>query len=226
MNPIRKFLLSVLAVAFGLGVYSQTQISATVLGVANPSVYYNDVIHIRLAYVYTGAQPYQGNMLFGYKTANSSITQEALNTPQAVSLENGGRDTVDVLLPVQSAMFNGGGGHTVIVWPILSPVPPDLNTDSARFDVEVLGWLGQPGNTATLQARIFPVPAQDHLVLEMPENTAATLGLFDVKGTRLGTWHTTQKQTRIPLDGLAPGPYFIRYTDDRHAPEVHRFMKQ
>lgn len=227
MNPIRKLLLPFLCLAFGLGARAQGEITTSVLEVSTPSVYYNDVIHIRLSYTYLSPQPYQGNLLFAYTTTTTSLVQEALNPAQAVSLQNGDGDTVDVLLPVIPAMFSTGGGHTVIVWPILSPGPVDFRIDSSRFDIEVLGWLGQPENTGMKQARIFPVPAQDHLLLEMPENVpSATLVLFDAKGTRLGTWQATQKQTRIPLDGLPPGPYFIRYADDRHAPEVHRFMKQ
>ena len=56
--------------------------------------------------------------------------------------------------------------------------------------------------------------------------TAANLALVDSRGRVIRFLRSSEKSTRIPLQDLPAGLYFLRYSDGVHRDEVHRFVKQ
>ena len=223
----KLILVSLLSV---LGIYANAQATFSFVNIItdDTSYYYNENISIIAQLQYTGASSYTGELQAGYRVVNSqtSLNGQVPGFLQPIQVQSGSLTDVDTLkIPVSPAFFLEGGGHTVIVWPVVAPYPPGAVIDSSDFDIIVLGWMSQEEWNAEKQARVFPVPANDYLMLEKP-NGKATISILDVQGKVVTFLYSTEKQIRIPLSHLPNGTYFLRYTDGVKPPEIHRFIKQ
>lgn len=194
------------------------------------SVYsYNEVIPITGMVTYFGSGIYQGEMQLGYATFNSGnvVSDIIPGSLQSITLQNQETADFNVEIPVSPSFFLQGGGHTVIVWPILSPEPTGVDIDSMSFFTEIEGWLGQPEWGKAKQARVYPIPATDYLTLEKPAYTpVAEITILNLKGATVYTGKATETATRIPVNELPAGMYFVRYSDGIKPAEIHPFVKR
>lgn len=193
--------------------------------------HYGDSIMLEGTITYTGPGIYQGEFQLGYSAAGSGGASTSGIVPgflQSITLQNQEFAGFTAQLPVTSAIFLQGGGHTVIVWPIVTPEPANVDIDSVTFSTEIIDSTAGIIEWATVkQAQIYPVPATDFIVLEKPEHApAADLTVYDIKGRTVYSGKATERFTRLPLDGWAPGSYFLRYSDGVKPDELHRFIKR
>lgn len=188
---------------------------------------YNTFIPFEGMVTYFG-NGYQGTLQLGVATFNSgTFAAETLSFAQQINLQNAESTNFFVEIPVLSSFFIEGGGHTVIVWPILNPEPPTVDIDSVDFYTNIGGWLNQAEWAAAKQAKLFPVPAIDFVLLQKPAETpCADITLYSLNGTVLYTGKATDTYTRIGLENLPAGTYFVRYSDGVKPAEVHRFLKR
>lgn len=188
---------------------------------------YNSFIPFEGILTYFGPGIYQGSMQLGISTVSGgTLVVDTLALTQQVTLQNQETANFFAEIPVTPSFFLQGGGHTVIVWPIMNPEPPNVDIDSVSFSTEIGGWLLQTESATTKQARIFPVPASDFLVLEKPaKSPTAEFTVYTIKGTVVYTGKAMEAYTRIPLDGLPAGTYIVRYSDGIQPAEIHRFVK-
>eukprot|EP01034_Spumella_vulgaris_P002652 gene2652-3438_t len=184
---------------------------------------YNTFIPFEGMLTYFGSSTYQGTLQIGIGTFNSgTFIAETLSFSQQVTLQNLESANFFVEIPVSPSFFLEGGGHTVIVWPIMNPDPPSVDIDSTSFFTNINGWLNQAEWKATKQAKLFPVPATDFILLQKPEESAAAdITVYGITGSVVYTGKATEATTRIPLDALPAGTYFLRYSDGAKPAEIH-----
>lgn len=230
MNRIFGLLPILFCLFFGQSVRAQTSIAFDIYGIDDTAHYYNDTIQIEAILMYNSVAPYQGELTLGYMTTNNGniISGTVPGYIQPLNFTAQDTMTINAGVPVSPSFFLDGGGHTVIVWPILT-IPPSggVDMDSASFYTNILGWLSQEEWKAEKHARIFPVPATDYITLEKPANIAsAQITVMNMQGQVVRKLQATDIQTRIPLSDLPAGNYFVRYSDAVHPPEIHRFVKR
>lgn len=229
MKSFFKLSLIVFLVSVGLQTKAQTSFQFFNLQVVDSSVGYLQELTIVTQLEYGGIQQNSTEILqIGCQTSNNGaiLTNVLANFSQSVDLvQPAGLIDVDTIhIPVNSIYFSDGGGHTVIVWPIIGV--PAANIDSTTIGtITVTSWLSQQEWATEKQARIFPVPASDYLMLEKPAGKA-TITILDIQGRAVTTVLSNETQIRIPLTQLSKGNYFIRYSDGVKSPEIHSFIKQ
>jgi hypothetical protein len=69
----------------------------------------------------------------------------------------------------------------------------------------------------TLSVSAYPIPANDYLQLKIDNYDSETLfyQLFDLNGKLLIHKKVEAYHTSIPIDGLDPGTYFLRISDNK-----------
>ncbi|MCG9910992.1 MAG: T9SS type A sorting domain-containing protein [Flavobacteriales bacterium] len=191
--------------------------------------YFNDTIRSLVTLSMNGPGLYQGQLKFGYRVPtgnNIPDTLELQNQNSNLVLQGGQTLTYELDIPVSTASFGSGGGHTVIVWPILTPLPANSTVDSLYFSTEVLGWLSlsDVGQLSSLQ--VFPVPAEHTLMLQNPEAVSLHISLMDLSGKVLSEIKTAQEITLIPVQTLSPGMYLLRCVQSDGKSRVFSWIKK
>lgn len=230
MNRIFGLPLILFVLLFSPCARAQTYIGFDIFSIDDTAYHYTDTAHIQAIITYSSSFSYQGELTLGYMTANSGNVMSG-TVPgfiQPVNFTPQDTTVIEAGIPISPSFFLEGGGHTVIVWPILT-IPPAgfTDVDSANFHTNILGWLSLPEWKAEKHARIFPVPATDHITLEKPTDIpSADITVMNIQGQVVRQVRVTDIQTRIPISDLPAGNYFIRYADGVHPPEIHRFVKR
>ena len=229
MNISLRLFLLLFTFLTGLGLKAQPNFSINFTSTDDTAYYYNDTIRAVFSLTHSGTVGFQGDLQLGYRTVNSGvpISDTVPGFVQALNMQSQETIDISVNIPVSPSFFLDGGGHTVIVWPAVTPFTPNTDIDSVGFYVNILGWLSNEELAAVKQVRLFPVPASDFVRVEKaPELPAGDITLFDLKGRALRTIRSREQYTEIPLTDLPPGLYFIRYSDGVKPPEMHRFIKR
>ena len=73
--------------------------------------------------------------------------------------------------------------------------------------------------------QVRPNPFTGHLDVIWHSEDQALLELLDATGRTMGTWKRPGPSTRMELGPVAPGPYYIRTTQDEHV-STHKIIKQ
>ena len=68
------------------------------------------------------------------------------------------------------------------------------------------------GNLTVNQFKVYPVPANDNVMVELPMSPIAytTITLLCTQGQELGSWKMDQRKLQIKLADLSPGVYFVK----------------
>lgn len=229
MKRLFLFILAFTCLFFTQSVKGQATFSFINVVVNDTDYYYNDNILVDAQLLYTGSASFTGNFTAGYAVVNAQDTLYGLvpNYNEQLVLQGGAAaDTSTLSIPVSPSFFLEGGGHTVIVWPIINNTPPvGSTTDSTEFNVNILGWLKQNEFKLSERIKIYPIPAMEVLYLDKPE-TNAEISIIDCSGKVLSSFITTEKTSLIPIAQLRPGVYFVRYLDKEKNADIQRFIKQ
>lgn len=226
-----RFLLLLIGFLPGKVLKAQSSFHLTINSVIDTFYYYGESIALEGSVTYNGPGIYQGELTLGYSAMNTGGSGTSGTVPgflQSITLQNQESAGFSTVLPVSPSIFLQGGGHTVIVWPIVTPEPAGVDIDSVTFETIILDTTMAIHEWATVkQARVYPVPATDYLELERPgQAPVAKLTVYDIKGRTVYTGKATERFTRLPLDGWMPGTYVLRYSDGVKPDELHRFVKR
>jgi|GEM_PF-1725703 len=228
MKLFLRILIAASSVLMGAQTQAQSTFSIAVENIDDTSYFYNQNIVANLILIYNGGPNYTGILRLGYQTLNGGnpiADTVPLFEQQLQQTTTGQVIPFTVPIPVSPSFFLDGGGHTVIVWPVMDLLPPGATIDSTSFNIEVLGWMNQTEWAVEKQARIFPVPATDFIMLEKPLGQAS-VSVIDIQGRVVSVIQTSETQVRIPLHELHHGYYFIKYSDGVKLDEIHPFIKR
>lgn len=224
MKSSPKIPLLFLFVFFGLKIHAQQFFALSFLNADTTEYFYTDTIKTQMTMIMSGPGIYQGQLKFGYKSPTGTNQPDTINIPNpTIVIQSGQVLTYEVDIPVKMETFGSGGGHTVIVWPILAPAPPDINVDSAEFNTVILGWMDIQDAFKAKDTRLFPNPAQDELYMESTSEDL-DVKILNLFGQCLLNVKTSSKHTRIPIDGLSPGMYILQYRKEGAKLETIRFI--
>lgn len=191
---------------------------------------YGDELRIVSMMEYSGVQQNTTEALqIGCQTTHNGVVKINIlaNFNQQVFMQqpSGTIDVDTIVIPINSIYFSDGGGHTVIVWPIIGSTNADIDSTTIGTPIIITSWLNQQEWATEKQARIFPVPANEFIMLEKP-NGKANITILDIQGRVVTTILSNEKQIRIPLSHLSSGNYYVRYSDGINLPEIHAFIKE
>lgn len=224
MKSSPKISLLFLFLFFGLKTNAQQFFALSFVDADTTEYFYTDTIKTQMIMFMSGPGIYQGQLKFGYKSPTGTNQPDTINIPNpTIVIQSGQQLTYEVNIPVKMETFGSGGGHTVIVWPILAPAPPDINVDSAEFNTLILGWMEIENAFTEKPVRIFPVPAQDEIFMES-ESENMEVSIFNLTGQCVLNMKTSSTHTRIPIDGLSPGIYVMHWRKDKGKMESQRFI--
>ena len=228
MKLLLRILIAIFSVLIGTQTNAQSTFSIAVQSIDDTTLFYSQNIIANLRLTYNGGPNYTGLLRLGRQTSNGgNPISDTLPffEQQLQQITTGQIIPFTVPIPVNPEFFLEGGGHTVIVWPVIEIFPVGATIDSTDFNIEVLGWMSQTEWALEKQARVFPVPATDFITVEKPFGQA-TISVIDIQGRVVSCIQTSEIQTRIPLDDLHHGYYFIKYSDGVKLDEIHPFIKQ
>ena len=228
MKLFLRILIAASSLLMGLQTKAQSTFSLGVESIDDTSLFYSQNIVANLILSYNGGPDYTGILRLGRQTSNGGnpISDTLpLFEQQLQQITTGQIIPFTAPIPVDPAFFMDGGGHTVIVWPVMGMLPLGATIDSTSFNIEILGWMNQTEWAVEKQARIYPVPATDFIMVEKPFGQA-TISVIDIQGRVVSTFQTSEMQMRIGLDDLHRGYYFIKYSDGVKRDEIHSFIKR
>lgn len=138
-------------------------------------------------------------------------------------------NNIPVQIQVNPAIFTEGGGHTVVIWPVISgntPIPV-LPLDSVEIGTGVLvnGYFSldknKPNNN---KVSYFPVPFQNQLSVENNTNTTIErIRIINISGKTLVD--TTNPKDPIETNSITPGIYFIETYFSDQTMIKHKIIK-
>src|SRR5699024_5617872 len=73
---------------------------------------------------------------------------------------------------------------------------------------------------------IYPNPAQDQLFIQMSENSAMTISVYDIQGRLMERFQSSSAETSLDVSKYVSGLYFIILTDELKSTQVKKFIKQ
>jgi hypothetical protein len=228
MKLFLRILITASSILMGFQTKAQSTFSIAVENIDDTTYFYNENIIANLILKYNGGPNYTGLLRLGRQTLNGGnpISDTLpLFEQQLQQITTGQIIPFTVSIPVDPSFFLEGGGHTVIVWPVIEVFPVGATIDSIGFDIEVMGWASQTEWAVEKQARVFPVPATDFIMVEKPLGQAR-ISVIDIRGRVVSSFQTSEMQIRIPLGELHPGYYFIKYSDGVKLDEIHSFIKR
>lgn len=178
-------------------------------------VNYGDTIRLNMDATYinqNGNSVFLNYMSFGYSVDNV-VQADSLTSPlNQFVLNNNVSQPFELKIPVTPSNFlTGGGGHTIIVWPIVSsyptPVAPDTIIIHQTYTVGPLGIadLDQP------EMILFPNPFTNYLrLLCKPEEGKYFLKIFSADGRLVHSDARTQPlEWVIGTDSWNKGIYIV-----------------
>jgi hypothetical protein len=79
---------------------------------------------------------------------------------------------------------------------------------------------------ATTNISVYPNPAKDKVMIELPENTVGTLALFDMNGKIIRRQSVNGNINTIDIDFLSAGAYILRLVQDGVASAGVKIVKE
>lgn len=138
-------------------------------------------------------------------------------------------NNIPVQIQVNPAIFTEGGGHTVVIWPVISgntPIPV-LPMDSVEIGTGVIvnGYYGIDKTTPqNNKVNYFPVPFQNQLRVENNTNSIIErIRIVSISGKTLVD--TNNPKDPIETTTIIPGIYFIETYFSDQTMTNHKIIK-
>ena len=77
-----------------------------------------------------------------------------------------------------------------------------------------------------LSFSISPNPVQERLFIQMSENSAMTISVYDIQGRLMERFQSSSAETSLDVSKYASGLYFIRLTEESGNTHTSKFIKQ
>jgi len=141
-----------------------------------------------------------------------AVTQEAVLTSGGNASGSGGSASYSVGQLVSSFYTCEGGS---VLHGVQQPYEISIvSTSSDKIDIK-------------LSPVVYPVPAIDHVRLELPGNTLKKMKyqLLDLNGKVLTKKNITETITKIPLAGIPKGIYFLRVSGNGKNQQTFKIIK-
>jgi hypothetical protein len=212
---LKNFLLTVAAaVLFAMSAKSQGTVSMTLATPIPGTVIANGTLDFSVNFHYEGVSNLNDLLVLYYTVdGGTPLTYYPYGTTATVTWQAPLFDelNVPISLPASAALFTPGGGHTVVIWPVIASDPTILTADSVtKTDIIVTGFLGTE-NEKVSRLQVFPNPVQDILQLANPEGqNIRMVTLHDLNGRELSCINVNGTQVQLSVQELPAGIYQIR----------------
>ncbi len=212
---------------YAFSVRAQQTFSLNFVGSDTTQYFFSDTIRLNAVLTMSGAGIYQGTLKFGYAVPTGTAQPDTiLPANNTLVIQNNQPIAYQIDIPVKMQSFGSGGGHTVIVWPILAPQPAGVVVDTLEFSVEVLGWMKNPQTEPVLSGVLYPNPADDHvlwIISGIPDQASAHLA--DAQGRILANSVASGGRWEFSLVDLPAGIYWI-YHSSHDGIKMNKLVKR
>lgn len=116
-------------------------------------------------------------------------------------------------------------GNTIVIW----PEADDIDTDSLYGDVWVLdpnSLIEYTQEHELIPVKFYPNPAQDFVNVELPALTGVEVEQVRIVSISGQVMREVNNTGRVPLEGMAPGIYFLELWFNNGAVQSYKIIKQ
>jgi hypothetical protein len=212
---LKNYLLTVAAtVLFAIGAKSQGTVSMTLATPIPGTVIANGTLDFSVNFHYEGVSNLNDLLVLYYTVdGGTPLTYYPYGSTATVTWQAPVFDelNVPISIPAPAALFTPGGGHTVVIWPVIASDPSILTADSVtKADILVTGFAGiEDETTAGIQA--FPNPVQDMIQLNNPAGQSIrSVAVMDLNGRELVRTTVNSTQVQVGVQELPAGMYQLR----------------
>ncbi len=163
---MKKCLLFLVFATTVIAGVAQNTLGVSIFKQSADTLYYNQTLSLNVFNAFYGPQGTFFSGSVGLKYSINGVTQsDTLSVgganPATIYANTALLGVVDI--PITTAKFAGGGGHTIIVWPIVTNGDSlgVANNDSVK--IYVAGWLGVEKNQQESGLSLFPNPCKTNL---------------------------------------------------------------
>lgn len=171
MKKCLLFLLFATSVFAGV---AQNTLGVSIFKQSADTLYYNQTLSLNVFNAFYGPQGTFFSGSIGLKYSINGVIQSDILTIGGANLDTIYANTAHlgvVDIPITVSKFAGGGGHTIIVWPIVTNGDSlgVANDDSVK--IFVAGWLGVEKHQLESELNIFPNPCKTNLSIQNTTDT-------------------------------------------------------
>jgi hypothetical protein len=93
------------------------------------------------------------------------------------------------------------------------------------YEISVISGIND--GAITLDCTVYPNPTTDYLRLKIADNATLNLTyqIFDINGKQLLNKKVEGSETTISMQGLVPGSYFLKVTDNKQEIKTFKIIK-
>jgi len=93
------------------------------------------------------------------------------------------------------------------------------------YEISVISGIND--GAITLDCTAYPNPTTDYLRLKIADNTTLNLTyqIYDINGKLLFNKKVEGSETTISMQGLVPGSYFLKVTDNKQEIKTFKIIK-
>jgi hypothetical protein len=228
MKKCLLFLVFATSVMAGV---AQNTLGVSIFKQSADTLYYNQTLSLSVFNAFYGPQGTFFSGSIGLKYSINGVTQTDTLTVSGANPATIYANTAvlgNVEIPINTSKFAGGGGHTIIVWPIVTNGDSlgVANHDSVK--IYVAGWLGVEKHILDSELYIFPNPCKTNLSIS--NSTDTPIKAWQIVGldgrVMLENKSVDAQNLNIDVRSLSAGVYVLKFIRADGAWRGKKFLKE